>query len=187
MARYVFRVRLLPNPRLGFDPDEAVWRDLAVDGTHTLAAFHEAIFQAFDRHERHTYEFLPRDEDGIAVRSYVDPHLYDGGPSWRAMDDEEIDRVIERAVPDDVSEAAKSRFRDRQSEPPREGSAADTTIDDLEPDRLGSLSYTFDMGDTWEHHIECQRTREGSLDCDPVVLDEQGAAPPQYPDPDDEP
>jgi len=185
MTIYRFRVWLSPNPPLGFEPETEVWRDVEVDGEHTLAAFHEAIFEAFDRWDSHAYEFLTRDDDGIALRSYVHPQLYDGGPSWRTMDDEEIDRFVDRAIPDDASEDAKERFRELQSDPPTEGNAAETTIEALDPDTLGSLSYTFDMGDGWEHYIELQETREGSLDGDPVVVDEQGDSPPQYPDPDE--
>jgi len=186
MVTYVFRVWLQPNPPLGFEPDEEVWRDIEVDASHTLADFHEAIFDAFDRWDSHAYEFITRDADGIALRSYVHPTLYDGGPSWRAMDDEEIDRFVDQAVPDDVSEGAKERFRDLQSDPPTEGNAAETTIADLDPEQLGALSYTFDMGDNWEHYIELQDTRDGSLESEPTVVDEQGVAPSQYRDLDDE-
>lgn len=182
MTSYVFRVWLLPNPPLEFEPEEEVWRDIELDDPHTLAEFHQAIFEAFDRWDSHAYEFITRDEDGIALRSYVHPQLYDGGPSWRAMDDEEIDRFLDRAVPDDATEDAKHRFRDLQSNPPTEGNAADTTIDELNPEELGALSYTFDMGDNWEHYIELQNTRDGTMDGTPVVVDEQGDAPPQYPD-----
>jgi len=42
------------------------------------------------------------------------------------------------------------------------------------------------MGDNWEHYIELQEAREGSLDGDPAVIGEQGAAPSQYPDPDEQ-
>lgn len=186
MTNYVFRVWVLPNPPLEFEPEKEVWRDIEVDGSHTLVAFHEAIFEGFERWDSHAYEFITRDENGIALRSYVHPQLYDGGPSWRAMDDEEIDRFIDQAVPDDASDDAKKRFRDLQSNPPTEGNTANTTIDELDPVGLGAISYTFDMGDNWEHYIELQNTREGSLDGDPMVVDEQGAAPPQYPDLDDE-
>ena len=182
MTVYVFRVWLHPNPPLEFEPDEEVWRDIEVDGSHTLAEFHEAIFEAFERWDSHAYEFITRDEDGIALRSYVHPQLYDGGPSWRAMDDAEIDRFIEQAVPDDATEAAKERFRDLQSNPPPEGNAAEKTIDELDPEALGAISYTFDMGDNWEHYIELQDTREESLDGGPGVVDQQGTAPSQYRD-----
>lgn len=182
MPSYVFRVWLLPNPPLRFEPDGEVWRDIEIDGAHTLAAFHETIFEAFERWESHGYEFVTRDEDGIALRSYVHPMLYEGGPSWRAMDDEEIDRFIDQAVPEEASAEATARFRDRQSNPPTEGNAADTAIDHLDPKGLGAISYTFDMGDNWEHYIELRETREGSPASDPVVVDEQGEAPPQYPD-----
>ena len=186
MTVYVFRAWLHPNPPLGFDPAEEVWRDIEIDGSRTLAVFHEAIFEAFERWDSHAYEFITRDEDGIALRSYVHPQLYDGGPSWRPMDDAEIDRFIEQAVPDDATEAAKERFRDLQSDPPMEGNASETTVEELDPEDLGAISYTFDMGDNWEHYIELQDTREGSLDGDPNVVDEQGAAPSQYRDLDEQ-
>lgn len=186
MTSYVFRVWLLANPPLAFEPDEEVWRDIAIDESHTLAAFHEAIFEAFDRWESHGYEFLTRDEDGIALRSYVHPQLYDGGPSWRTMDAEEIDRFIERTIPDEVSADVKARFRELQSDPPTEGNAAETTVGDVIADELGSLSYTFDMGDGWEHYIERQETRDESLDGSPSVVDKQGDAPPQYPELDED-
>ncbi len=180
MTVRLFRVWLQPNPPLGFEPDREVWRDIEIGGSHTLAEFHEAIFEAFERRDSHAYEFITHDEDGIALRSYVPPQLYEAGPSWRPMDDEEIDRFIEQAVPDDASDDAKARFRELQSNPPPEGNAAETTIDELDPNTLGALTYTFDMGDNWKHYIELQDTQEGSLDGDPVVVDEQGAAPPQY-------
>jgi hypothetical protein len=186
MAIYMFRVWLRPNPPLGFEPNEEVWRDIEVDGSHTLAEFHEAIFEVYGRWDSHAYEFITRDEDGIALRSYVHPQRYDGGASWRPMDNEEIDRFIEQAVPDDATEAAKERFRDRQSDPPPEGNAAETTVDELDPKEVGALSYIFDMGDNWEHYIELQEAREGSLDGDPTVVGEQGAAPSQYPDMDEQ-
>ncbi|SET97548.1 hypothetical protein [Natrinema hispanicum] len=186
MTIYRFRVLLLPNPPLEFEPETEVYREIEIGGSSTLADLHEAIFDAFDRYDSHAYEFLTRDEHGIATRSYVHPQLYSGGESWQPMDDDEIDRFLERAVPDDATEAAKERFRDLQSNPPPEGNAAETTIDELDPDTLGALSYTFDMGDNWEHYIELQDTQEGSLEDDPVVVDEQGAAPPQYPDLDEQ-
>ncbi|EMA48199.1 IS1096 element passenger TnpR family protein [Halococcus thailandensis] len=182
MTSYMFRVWLLPHPPLEFEPDEEVWRDIEVDGSQTLNIFHEAMFEAFDRWEAHTYEFLTRDRDGISTRSYVHPQLYDGGLSWPPMDDDEIERFIEQAVPEDMSGEAKDRFRDLQSDPPSEGNAAETTIEEIDPEQLGSLTYVFDMGDSWEHYIELQETRSESLDGDPTVVDKQGTAPPQYPD-----
>lgn len=182
MAIYRFRVWLLPNPPLEFEPDTEVWRDIEVDGSHTLTDLHEAIFNAFDRWETHGYEFLTRDEVGIVTRSYVHPQLYSGDPSWPRMDDAEIEQFIDRAIPDDVSRDAKERFCDLRKNPPQEGNAAETTIEEIDPEQLQSLFYEFDMGDGWEHHIELQETREGSLDSEPAVVDEQGDAPPQYPE-----
>jgi hypothetical protein len=72
-----FRVWLLPNPPLEFEPETDVWRDIEVDGSHTLTDFHEGIFEAFDRWDSHAYEFLTRDEHGIATRSYTHPRLYE--------------------------------------------------------------------------------------------------------------
>lgn len=182
MTIYRFRVWLLPNPPLAFEPDTEVWRDIEVDSSHTLADFHKAIFDAFDRWDTHAYEFLTHDADGIATRSYVHPHLYSGDPSWTPMDDTEIERFIDQAVPEAVSEEAKERFRDLRKNPPTEADAAETTIEAINPEQVQSLFYEFDFGDGWEHHIELQETREGSLDGDPVAVDEQGSAPPQYPD-----
>lgn len=182
MTTYVFRVWLLPNPPLEFEPDQELWRDIELDGSHTLTEFHEAIFEAFERWDTHAYEFLTRDEDGITTWSYTHPQLYDGGPSWPPIDPDEIERFIDQAIPDDVSADAKDRFRDLQTDPPTEANAADTTINELDPEELGSLFYEFDFGDGWEHHIELWETRDGSLDSDPIVVDEQGTAPPQYPD-----
>lgn len=98
------------------------------------------------------------------------------------MDDEEIDRFLDRSIPDDVSDAARERFRELQSDPPTEGNAAETTIEELDPEQLGAITYTFDLGDNWAHYIELQEAREGSLDGDPTVVNEQGTAPDQYRD-----
>lgn len=76
------------------------------------------------------------------------------------MDDEDIERFIEHGVPDDVSDAAKDRFRDLRRNPPQEADAAATTIDELDPDQLQSLFYEFDFGDGWEHTLEPRETHE---------------------------
>ena len=94
MTIYVFRVWLLPNLPLEFEPEKEAWCDIKVDGSQTLATFHEAIFDGFGRWDSHAYEFITRDENGIAHRSYVHPQLYDGSPNWRAMNDQEIDPII---------------------------------------------------------------------------------------------
>lgn len=187
MTIYTFRVWVLPNPPLQFDPETEVYRDIEVDDTHTLADFHEAIFEAFDRWDSHAYEFLTRDTDGIALRSYVHPQLYEHGDglSWSPMSDDEIDQFIDRVIPDDAGEDAKARFRDLQSDPPAQENAAETTIEEIDPTQLGALTYIFDMGDDWEHYIELQASREGSLAGEPVVVDDEGVAPPQYPDVDE--
>ena len=81
MTRYRCRVWLLPNPPLEFEPEDEVWRDIEVSGSHTLAELHEAIFDAFDRWDMHAYEFLSRDEHGVSTRSYVPPQMYSGDQS----------------------------------------------------------------------------------------------------------
>jgi len=185
MTIYVFRVWLQPNPLLGFEPDEEVWRDIEINGSHTLAAFHEAIFDAFKRWDSHAYEFITRDKEGIALRSYVHPHLYDGGVSWPPMDDGEIGRFIDRAVPDDAAAEAKERFRDLQRTPDgrqRRGHDGRGT----RPRTTGRALLHVRYGDGWEHSIDLQEAREGSLDGGPAVVNEQGEAPPQYRDLDDD-
>jgi hypothetical protein len=182
MTTYRFRVWLLPNPPMQFEPEDEVWRDIEVSGSHTLTDFHEGIFEAFDRQDTHAYEFLTRDEHGIAIRSYAHPQLYSGGQSWPQMDDEEIDRFLEHAIPEDAPEEAKERFRNLRRNPPDEGNAAETTIDELDLEESQTLFYEFDLGDGWEHHIELQEMREGSPDGAPLVVDQHGDAPSQYPD-----
>jgi len=186
MTIYVFRVWLQPNPLLGFEPDEEVWRDIEINGSHTLAAFHEAIFDAFKRWDSHAYEFITRDKEGIALRSYVHPHLYDGGVGWPPMDDGEIGRFIDRAVPDDAAAEAKERFRDLQRNPRRKATPRTRRSRNSTPNNWARSPYTFDMGDGWEHSIDLQEAREGSLDGGPAVVNEQGEAPPQYRDLDDD-
>jgi len=66
--------------------------------------------------------------------------------SWPPIDDGEIGRFIDRAVPDDAAAEAKERFRDLQRNPRRKATRADTTVEELDPEQLGALSYTFDMG-----------------------------------------
>ena len=84
MSTYVFRVTLLPNPPLEFEPAAEVWREIAIEGSQTLNDLHAAIFEAFDRWDTHGYEFLTLDEYGIATLSYVHPSHYSGEPSWPA-------------------------------------------------------------------------------------------------------
>lgn len=183
MTVYTLRVQLAPNPPM-FDPDEdeEVWCEIEVDETHTLEALHEAIFEAFDRWDAHMYEFLTYDEDGIATRRYVMPQTYSGDPSWPPMDPDAIEQEITRVGAADAAEEAKARFRDLRSDPPQEGNAGDTTIADLDPATLNWLYYQFDFGDGWEHVIEIQDAREGTLDGDPRVVEKHGPIPPQYPD-----
>lgn len=180
-----FQVWVLPNPPLQFEPETEIWRDIDVAGSHTLTDFHEGIFDAFDRWDSHSSEFLIRDDHGIAIRSYAHPWMYSGDQSWPPMDNDEIDRFIERAVPDDAPEKAIDQFRELRKNPPEEGNATDTTIDDLDIEASQSLFYEFDFGDGWEHHIELQDPREGSLDGDPGIVDKQGDAPSQYPENDE--
>lgn len=185
MTIYTFRVVLRPNPPLGFEPETDVWRDIELDGSHTLADYHEAIFEAFGRWDAHGYEFTTYNEDGMATRRYVAPPFFDGGPSWPAMEGSEIERFIEQAVPDDVSEDVKQQFRDLRADPPAEANAAETTIAEVTGEGSGPLHYEFDFGDRWEHLIELRETRSGELEGGPNVVDEHGAAPSQYPDIDD--
>jgi len=96
------------------------------------------------------------------------------------MNDESIDRVLERAIPDDAPAAARERFRDLRTNPPPEGNAAETTVEELDLELSLTLFYEFDFGDGWEHHLELREIREGSLD-EPTVVDVQGESPPQYP------
>jgi len=181
MPVYRFRVLLLPNPPLEFEPETEVWRDLEIDGSATLRDLHNAIFDAFEREDTHAYEFLTRDEHGIAIQSYVHPQMYSGDESWPPMSDDQVERFLEHAIPDNEPEEAKEKFRKLRQNPPEEGNAAETTIDDLDLDQAQSLFYEFDFGDGWEHHIDIKEIREESLDDLSLLVDTQGEAPPQYP------
>ena len=181
MPRYTLRVTLFPNPPLGFEPETDVWRDIEVDGSHTLTELHRAIFEAFERLDMHAYEFFLRDSHGIAMQRYVPPQLYEGSQSWAPMDDAEIDRFLDREIPNTEPKEAKDRFRSRRKNPPEEGNAAETTFDDMGLTKSHSLFYEFDFRDSWEHLIEIQEHSKRTLDSDPVVVAKQGEAPPQYP------
>lgn len=183
MTVYTLRVELAPTPPM-FEPDEdeEVWCDIEVDETHTLEELHQAIFDAFDRWDAHMYEFLTYDADGIATRRYVMPQTYSGEPSWPPMEPEEIEEQITRIGAKDASEETKERYRELQRNPPEEGNTADTILADLSPEELNWIYYQFDFGDGWEHIIEIEASREGSLADDPRVVNQHGSIPPQYPD-----
>lgn len=182
MTSDAFHVWVLLNPPLEFDPDEEVWRDSNLDGCRTVAEFVQSIFAAFERWVSHGFEVVTRDEAGIALRRCVHPHLSDGGPSWPPVDHEAIDRFIDQAVPADAFGGNTDQFREFQSDSPTEGNAADTTIDDPNPDELRSLSDPFIMGAGWDYSIERQEPREGSLVGGPTVIGKQGEGPPLYRD-----
>lgn len=129
------------------------------------------------------YEFTTYDETGIATRRYAMPQRYSGEPSWPPMDADEIERAISQVGADDESQEAKERFRELQSDPSEEGNASETTVADLDPARLRWLHYLFDFGDRWEHVIEIEESREGTLSDDPRVVERHGPIPSQYPDP----
>lgn len=167
-----------------FEPNknEEVWCDIEVDETRTLEELHEPIFEAFDRWDARMYEFMTYDKEGIATRSYAMPETYEGGPSWPAIEPEQIERAISQVNADDESNEAKERFRDLRRNPPTEGNAGETTIADLNPKELSWIHYQFDFGDGWEHIIEVVDSREDPLDGKPEVVETHGSLPPQYPD-----
>lgn len=183
MTTYTFRVWLKPNQTMGYAPFSRAWRDIKVDESHTLHEFHEAIFEAFDRWDDQEYEFITRDKQGLETRRFVPPDQYDGEPSWPAQDPDEIERFLEEVVPN-ASEGSKDRFRELRRHPPTEGNTAETTIEEIEPDTLGALHYEFDLDREWEHHIELREPGIDTLEGDPVVVNESGDAPDQYPEPD---
>jgi hypothetical protein len=184
MTVYRLRVTVLPISPL-FTGEETVWRDIEVGGSHTLRDLHDAIFDAFDRFDAHLYEFVRYNETGLPERTYVDPHSYDGSPSWRPKENNEIERLLEQMAPNDASKEAKEYFRDVHANPPPEGNVAETTIADLELSVDDMMDYLFDYGDNWEHHVEVRETHDGSLDGAPAIVAAHGDSPPQYPHEDD--
>jgi hypothetical protein len=184
MTVYRLRVTLLPSSPL-FTGSEDVWREIEVDDSDTLEALHQAIFDGFDRTDRHLYEFTDTNDYGHPRRSYVDPGSFDGSLSRRPLGSEEIELLVERVAPDDASDEAIAAFRDVQTDPPPEGDAAETTIADLDLAEGDTLRYLFDFGDHWEHTVDVRDVRNGALDGPPAVVEERGDSPPQYPDSDD--
>ncbi|HWQ20244.1 MAG TPA: plasmid pRiA4b ORF-3 family protein [Methanotrichaceae archaeon] len=63
------------------------------------------------------------------------------------------------------------------------GDVAKTTIDSLGLEVDREFSYTFDMGDNWEHLIVVTGIEEPAIDGRyPKVVARSGRSPPQYPD-----
>jgi len=182
---YVFRVWLQPNPLLGFEPDEEVWRDIEINGSHTLAAFPRGYF-------RRVQGGTPTPTSSShATRRVSHLELRPPTPLRRrselATDGRRgIGRFIDRAVPDDAAAEAKERFRDLQRNPRRKATPW-TTVEELDPRTTGRALLHVRYGDGWEHSIDLQEAREGSsLDGGPAVVNEQGEAPPSVPRSDDD-
>jgi len=184
MTIYVFRVWLQPNPLLGFEPDEEVWRDIEINGSHTLAAFHEAIFDAFKR-----WDSTPT-SSSHATRRVSHSELRPPTPlrrrvSWPPMDDGKsaasstgLCRTMPRPRPKSDSETFRGT--------PTEGNAADTTVEELDPEQLGALSYTFDMGTVGNTPSTFRKPVRDRWMVAPLSSTNRGEAPPQYRDLDDD-
>lgn len=179
MTTYTYRAWVLPNPDRKFLPQSEIWQDVELDASHTLAAFHEALSDGFDRPTDADYEFVTIGPEGISEQRYVPPERHDGGPSWEPLDDDEVEQTLEQAVDDDAPASARERFREVRTDPPPLGDAAATTLEELDPGSLNGLQYVVDPGDgEWTHFVKLRETdEEGSVDGDPTLGDDQGDAP----------
>ena len=65
---FVFSIYLLGGPRSENFTNKEISRKIEIRGDQTLEQFHKILFEAFDRHEEHLYEFQlgkrPFDPDG---------------------------------------------------------------------------------------------------------------------------
>jgi len=130
-------------------------RTIAIRGDQTLEDLHWAIFDAFDRFEEHLYEFYFGNKR--SRKSII--HRY---TAPECIDDWSFDN---------------SRYHD----------ATVTKIGMVGTEMKKPFYYTFDFGDCWEHKItlvEINKVESKKKDY-PMVIQQVGESPAQYPDSDD--
>ena len=145
---FVFKVTLVGA--------RSVWRRIAVRGNQTLNDLHEAIFQAFDRDDEHTYSFFfprPGRKGQAALRGA-----------------QEYTHPFNAAEP--------GPFADKPLK-----SAGTTRLSALGLTAGRTFLYLFDFGDEWWHEITVEETDapddKGQY---PRIIEKRGKSPPQYPD-----
>jgi len=145
---YQFKVKLLHAKR--------IWRIIEIKGSQTFADFHEAIFEAFDRHDEHLYSFyLTKGKKG-RNRYSLSPEITHPMNMEGYLDD------------NNKQDAEK------------------TCIKDIGLKESQIIEYLFDFGDNWEHEIVLEKiVEDNNAGRHPRILKKSGESPPQYPDYDD--
>ena len=145
---YHFKVALKYSKR--------IWRKIAMSGEQTLDDFHNAIFNAFDRHDEHLYSFYFTKSQGRSrsrlrnIPEYTHPYNVEG----------------DALLHDDIKY-----------------NAAETAIKDLNLKEKQKFEYLFDFGDEWWHEITVEKI--GGLPPTGnylKIIEKRGEAPKQYSD-----
>ena len=150
---YIFKVKLSHSKR--------IWRTIAIKENQTLAALHEAIFYAFDRHDEHLYSFY-------MTYGAKRQNRFKNCPEY----------THPQAIQDDGGFLG---FR------PSPQDATKTEIKDLHLSIKDKFEYLFDFGDNWLHEIVLEKISKLEPNTKyPKILKINGESPEQYPDYDEE-
>ncbi len=145
---YLFKVALSGR--------KSIWRKIAIKANQTLDDFHETIYDAFDRDDKHLYSFFfPKKSGKMNLRKiynesveYTSPHMFE----------------------------CDGEFGE-------EGqlNAAETKINALKCKKGQVFYYLFDFGDEWWHEITVEETEaKAEKGKYPRVMEQKGNSPPQY-------
>ena len=137
--------------------NKSIWRRIAIRSDQTLDDLHAIIFTAFDRFDEHLYSF------------HRQPLYARRGPDFNRDN-------VEYTSPLMIEEADSFDGHDVRD-------ASKTVIGTLELKPGAKLYYLFDFGDSWWHELTME---EAGLPVEakrryPLIMENQGASPPQYP------
>lgn len=140
--------------------DKKIYREIELNGADTLETLHEAIFQAYDRLDKHMYSFylskvqLESLEKVTQYAEYTLTAVMDGFADFDRGDKKHIT-----------------------------GNVAETTIAELGLEEKDMLYYLFDFGDEWWHELTLLSISEKVEPAVyPRVVKIVGESPSQYPD-----
>jgi hypothetical protein len=146
MKIYTFKVAL--------DSHKRTYRLIEICGNQTLDAFHEIVFDAFDRDEEHLYSFyLTRKPIKTPRRRY------------------------------DFAEYTSSEAIEHGYADPKIHDAYSTDIEQLKLKLKDKLYYLFDFGDSWWHEITLLSIKDLNTPNNkgyPKIVKKVGKSPPQY-------
>jgi hypothetical protein len=148
---YTLKVHLMDDRKKFAPRRPRVYRIIQIRGNQTLESLHFAIFNAYDRHDEHLYDFhfgeQPMDPKG---RRYVLPMANEG---FGFKDD---DRRIA-------------------------GIVDETTIDSIGLKVGQHFGYRFDFGDNWWHQISVEAIEANAPPGNyPSIIKRVGPSPSQY-------